>query len=218
MTIITCIGRTWIFNFLLWRTCATERNWKPVLTFLQLYVQTWSSVFHSSPLLQVSLNSSVEPKCAVWLQSWVEQRQRRKSIVRCKRAFINVLKLGTPGCWATCLCRVKKDLSNQCVKVMFCRGGTLTSYSLNICHQFNLSGSSHMDSILQWTGNSQPRLVGCIWVTEITQTSCICSLLPYFMALTWSFFCCVWTSSSCERSHFCYEGCTRAQKGRGMCE
>lgn len=56
----------------------------------------------------------------------------------------------------------KKDLLNQCVKVMFITGGTLTSRSLNICHQFNLSGSSDMNSVLQWSGNSQPRLAGCI--------------------------------------------------------
>lgn len=102
VTIITWVGRTRVFNLLLWRTCATERNWKPVLSFSQLYVQTWSSVFHSFPLLQVRLNSSVEPKCAVWPQRWVEQGQRRKPIVHCKRAFINVLKLRTPGCWAAC--------------------------------------------------------------------------------------------------------------------
>lgn len=102
VTIITWLGGTRVFNFLLWRTCATERNWKPVLTFSQLYVQTLSSVFHSFPLLQVRLNCSGEPKCSVWPQKQVEQGQRRKSIVCCKRAFINVLKLRTPGCWATC--------------------------------------------------------------------------------------------------------------------
>lgn len=46
VTIITFIGGTWAFNFLLWMTCATERNWKPVLTFLQLYVHEALSSIH----------------------------------------------------------------------------------------------------------------------------------------------------------------------------